>query len=529
MLHFGFSYIGLIWLLMLFVPNIIWTKNKPSGYEESEKKENKVLLIFERVGQALVTVLVLIFSDFNIDLSSRSVSSLIILGISFLLMVLYELYWIRYFKSKKTMKDYYSSFLGVPVAGATLPVLAFFVLGLYGSNSLLMLAVMILGIGHIGIHLQHRNEALGKKKRVLPVRILKAAGVVLVCAVAAVFIGYFGIKNVTFIKAFAGAPNPVFEDRYVELNGQEQFIRVMGRNVDNPVIILLHGGPGSPDGMTDYSYMDYLLDDYTYITWDQRGSGRTYYRNKSIDANGATATVEQLLEDIDALVDYACDRFGQEKVTVRGHSWGTVLAVRYSLLHPEKIEKTICIGQVANFVPAEEEGYLHARSEALKAGDDVTALDAAFEAFQADPGFKITGLRMLTAPYNTPDVPQRAFINGALSPYLGIDDMRWMFIDNSTPEKIYEHNPALNEYVFRGAVSNDIRIYGTDFEVPVYFIHGEQDYTCATSYARRYYEDITAPDKAFYEIKGCGHSPQNDKPEEVANIIAELSQHTHTD
>ncbi len=83
---------------------------------------------------------------------------------------------------------------------------------------------------------------------------------------------------------------------------------------------------------------------------------------------------------------------------------------RYSLFHPEKIEKTICIGQVANFVPAEEEGYKHARSEALKAGDDVTALDAAFEAFQADPGCSIAELRSLTAPYNTPDVPQRAFI-----------------------------------------------------------------------------------------------------------------------
>ena len=45
MFHFGFSYIGLIWLLMLFVPNIIWTKNKPSGYEESTKKEKKVLLL----------------------------------------------------------------------------------------------------------------------------------------------------------------------------------------------------------------------------------------------------------------------------------------------------------------------------------------------------------------------------------------------------------------------------------------------------------------------------------------------------
>ncbi|MDO4960215.1 MAG: hypothetical protein Q4E68_13300, partial [Prevotellaceae bacterium] len=169
------------------------------------------------------------------------------------------------------MKDFYSSFLGVPVAGATLPVLAFFVLGLYGSNSLLMLAVTILGIGHIGIHIRHRNEVVGKKKRVLPIRILKVVGAVIGCAFVLTSATYFGIKNVKFIKAFVGAPNPVFEDCYVDLNGQEQFIRVLGRNVDNPVIILLHGGPGGPDGMMDYSYMDYLLDDYTYITWDQRG------------------------------------------------------------------------------------------------------------------------------------------------------------------------------------------------------------------------------------------------------------------
>ena len=69
MFHFGFSYIGLIWLIMLFVPNIIWTKNKPLGYEEEVIKENKVFLMFERTGQVLVTTLALIFKDFNIDLN----------------------------------------------------------------------------------------------------------------------------------------------------------------------------------------------------------------------------------------------------------------------------------------------------------------------------------------------------------------------------------------------------------------------------------------------------------------------------
>lgn len=525
MFHFGFSYIGLIWLLMLFVPNLIWTKNKPQGYEESAKKENKILLIFEKIGQALTTVLVLIFSDLNIDLNRRS--ALPILGVSFLLMVCYELYWVRYFRSEKTMKDFYSSFLGIPVAGATLPVLAFFVLGLYGANAFILIAVILLGIGHIGIHLQHRNETVAtktSKKAKLPVRILKGIGAVLGCLIVLVFTVYFSIRNVTFIKAFAGAKNPVFEDRYVEINGQEQYIRVMGRDINNPVIILLHGGPGSPDGSMDYCFMDYLLDEYTYITWDQRGSGRTYYRNKSIDPTGTTVTVDQLLEDVDALTDYARNRFGKEKVTILGHSWGTILATRYSLLHPEKLDRTFCIGTAVNFIKAEEEAYNHAKEKALADGQDVSAMDAAFKAFQTNPGLEtLMASRALTNPYNKPDAPEKSFLRGALSPYLGIDDMRWLFIDSASLKQVYEHNSSLIDFLFKPGTAKDLREFGTDFKIPMYYIHGWQDYTCATSYAKNYFDDINASVKSIYLVGECGHTPQADKPEEVAKVISDLT------
>ncbi len=60
------------------------------------------------------------------------------------------------------MKDFYSSILCIPVAGATLPVLAFMLLAVYGKNIFLGIAVLILGTGHIGIHLMHRNEALNR-------------------------------------------------------------------------------------------------------------------------------------------------------------------------------------------------------------------------------------------------------------------------------------------------------------------------------------------------------------------------------
>lgn len=156
-MHFGFSYIGLIFLLMLFIPNLFWSKHKPEDYDKYVKSENKALRIFEGAGQVLVTCIVLIFKDFNIKTGSWWI---IWLMLSFVFMVLYEIYWIKYFKSKKTMQDFYSSLLGIPVAGASLPVIAFLLLAVYGKSIPLLIAVVILGIGHIGIHINHKKELL---------------------------------------------------------------------------------------------------------------------------------------------------------------------------------------------------------------------------------------------------------------------------------------------------------------------------------------------------------------------------------
>ena len=78
-----------------------------------------------------------------------------------ILMILYECYWIRYFKSEHTLKDQYSSFAGFPLAGATLPVISVLLLGLYAMNLIVIVSGIILGIGHIGIHLMHSKEVNG--------------------------------------------------------------------------------------------------------------------------------------------------------------------------------------------------------------------------------------------------------------------------------------------------------------------------------------------------------------------------------
>lgn len=154
-MHFGFSYVGLIFLVMLFVPNLLWTKHMPKDYARYAAKENKILLAFERIGEVAVTGLVLFFRDFNVQ--GLELRLLWLVG-AFLLMLLYEVFWIRYFRSEKTMEDFYSSLLGIPVAGATLPVIAVLLLAVYGRNPILFAAGIVLGIGHIGIHMNHKRE-----------------------------------------------------------------------------------------------------------------------------------------------------------------------------------------------------------------------------------------------------------------------------------------------------------------------------------------------------------------------------------
>ena len=91
----------------------------------------------------------------------------------------------------------------------------------------------------------------------------------------------------------------VQEAAYLPIGGIEQYIRVRGRSRANPVLLVLHGGPGSTLGATACRWQGALEAAFTVVHWDQRGSGNTYYR----DPAAPPPTVERLLSDLDELVD----------------------------------------------------------------------------------------------------------------------------------------------------------------------------------------------------------------------------------
>ena len=530
-MHFGFSYIGLIWLTMLLVPNFIWTKNKPQGYEGYAVNENKVLLSLERAGQFIVTPTALVFSDFNYKGWNFWVAVLLV---SFFCMALYEVYWIRYFKSEKTMQDFYQGILGIPVAGATLPVIAFFLLGVYGGNSLMTIGSIILGIGHIGIHLQHRNEVCGpKQKREQPARtifgILKAVAILIAVAVVGGFTFLIAGRNINQLKHFVRYKDGVNEKLYVRLTDQEEYITIAGEDTNNPVIISLHGGPGSPTSYVDHCWQDYLTDEYTVVCWDERGCGRSYYRNASVDPDNETLSFDAQLADLDALVDYLRDRFSQEQVIIVGHSYGTVLGSRYAVAHPEKVSAYIGIGQCVNTRNYANETYAYedALSLARAKGDDTTELEAAYERFIADMSLaNLMELRAKTNPYHPLTVTEDVSTMAALtSPTLSVEDMRWYLfqlgalMDDARMERYEElvEKPLSD-------VTDDFNAleYHDAYQMPVMFISGSCDWICPVGLVEEYMGVMTAPRKELRLIEGCGHSPQGQLPEAFCQEVKDF-------
>ena len=527
-MSFGFSYIGLIWLVMLLVPNSIWTKNKPQDYKKYVVNESRLLLALERAGQFIVTPAALIFFDFNYKGWNFWV---VVLLFSLLCMVLYEIFWIRYFKSEKTMQDFYRGILGIPVAGATLPVIAFLLLGIYGGNILMIIGSVILGIGHIGIHLQHRKEVYGpKKKRKLPVRIIfgivKTIGILIVVIVFGAFTFFIAGRNINQLKRFVHYKGGVNEQLYVRLTDQEEYITIAGEDVNNPVIISLHGGPGSPTAYVDYCWQDYLTDEYTIVSWDERGCGRSYYRNAATDPANVTLSFDAQLTDLDALVDYLCERFSKDHVIIVGHSYGSILGSRYALAHPEKVSAYIGIGQCVNERNyfGEIYSYEDALEKARANGDDTTEMEASYEKFMADMSLaNLMELRSKVEPYHPQTITKDVSTMAALtSPILGVDDVRWYSLQigalmDNTRMEYYEE---LVEKPLAGYM-NDFNAleYKDAYQVPVMFISGSCDWICPVGLIEEYMNVITAPRKELHLIEGCGHSPQGQLPKEFCQEV----------
>ncbi|HEU4732977.1 MAG TPA: alpha/beta hydrolase [Kofleriaceae bacterium] len=155
------------------------------------------------------------------------------------------------------------------------------------------------------------------------------------------------------------------EQRYLRIGGIDQWVMIRGEDVTNPVLVVLHGGPGMSDTGFLRHFDPALEASFTVVYWDQRGTG------KSFDAHipRSSMTVEQFISDLDELVDHVRGRLGTAKVALLGHSWGSALGVLYAARFPDKVAAYVGCAQIGDWAAGEAGSYAYAVAEAHRRGD----------------------------------------------------------------------------------------------------------------------------------------------------------------
>lgn len=351
-----------------------------------------------------------------------------------------------------------------------------------------------------------------KAKKVISIILIVLAALIIGCVLFVT-----AAKGVNYATHRVTSSEGTDKDEFITLGGMEQYIHIRTENTSNPVIICLHGGPGSPDSFVNYLWADKLDENYTLVFWDQRGAGKTYEHNIKTDPNNDTVSFEQALTDLDELVDIMRERYGQDKVVIMGHSYGTYLGGHYVYDHPEKVSHYIGIGQLVYYLDGEQRSYEDALTQAQAAGDDTSEMEATWDEYLKNPDdiSALLAARNFTYKYHQAPKEAAQIPMGLFSPYMGYADTRY-FLRQTDVNAFLELQRGL-----MGALGDDMRDF-TDYQVPVDIIMGEYDWTCPTVCAREYYEIINAPEKGFYEIEGCGHSPQFDDPDAFAQTVIEI-------
>jgi pimeloyl-ACP methyl ester carboxylesterase len=130
----------------------------------------------------------------------------------------------------------------------------------------------------------------------------------------------------------------------ININGCQQKILVQSNNLNNPILLYLHGGPGSSFMLYSYMYSKKLKENFIFVNWDQRGAALSYH-----DGMDTTKISEdQIRDDALELTKYLLKTFHKKKIYLLGHSFGSVIGLQLVANNPEYFKAYIGVGQVAS-------------------------------------------------------------------------------------------------------------------------------------------------------------------------------------
>ena len=298
-----------------------------------------------------------------------------------------------------------------------------------------------------------------------------------------------------------------FEEEYLSVNGIDHFLLHYPKAPEVPVLLYLHGGPGSFESLFAYELDEMWGDMFTHVHWDQRGAGKTLRRNGK---TGMPESVDQMMNDLHGIVEHLQRKYKTDKIAILGHSWGSLLGSLYVLKHPENVLLYIGVGQVVSMMENERTAYREILETARKAGNQkhIQILERMGDYPPDDPE------RLLKLLPRMRKI-QEAYDDGPVSGS-GMGKM-FMAIRRSPSFQWGDLVSFLrimkaNRPLLIQMLSFDLRDYPTHYEVPLHYILGAEDNITPTSLGKAYYDTIDAPCKTIAIVPEAGHNPMYERP-----------------
>lgn len=340
----------------------------------------------------------------------------------------------------------------------------------------------------------------------------------IVVAVLILLIAFLGVRAVgkaIYNKTPDGGIN---ESMYIDVNGTKQWINIYGENIDNPVLLYLHGGPGSATSDIDYAFTRKWADVYTVVTWDQRNCGKSY----DAEQNDIVLTRELFMKDGREVTEFILDYLSKNKITILGHSWGSIYGANLVLEYPQYYECFIGTGQLVDYIENEEafkqEAMLWAEGdeEMLKLVNQLTPENVTLE--------HITTRNTLMKKY-------------------GYDIMANGTDYNLVTTIIFNPNYSVIDWI--NYFKRDMNVYldffsseefasfslkdRVDYPVAFYNINGDKDYQTNYKLAQEYFEEINAPYKQMFLMKNMTHGLLESDSEGFLRLFIKLQKQKERD
>jgi pimeloyl-ACP methyl ester carboxylesterase len=300
-------------------------------------------------------------------------------------------------------------------------------------------------------------------------------------------------------------PNGIVEERFVRVGEIDQWIQIRGEDRDNPVLLVLHGGPGWPNAVFTLPLRPWEQH-FTVVQWDHRGAGKTLGRNGKVGSG--EMTFGRRVADAVELVEFLRNYLDKDKVILLAESMGTLTGMPLVKQRPELFHALVVTDLYVDVARNEALKY-QMTLERLRAADNSKAVTA-LERIGGDPtqwDLRAWSTNMAWAfktNLPTPNLDRKLLFPLALSsPIYTLRDLYNVFMG-------FQWSTA---QMYDELISYDARRLGTRFDVPFFLFQGESDVITLTTLATEYYADVEAPNKGLALINDAGHFAAFTKPD----------------